>query len=223
MKNNKVLYTEFFFYGQVMDVTHNHKKILSIAADSSSGGLISDFFDIKKEQDKLTVSDADKYTLLPGTIKKIASRNILITNKGTIVQLPYVFGASKTGKLQYIDDIAKFKSDPSSFNIKDKIILTDTYDAEMYPVVSAMRAKALIVFVGNYKHISTAYHTCSSFGIIFGYGKHFTKDALYKYLKACDGKYVWLDTLFNRLLIIDDKPSFIGKYEFDLDEIMGYK
>jgi len=101
--------------------------------------------------------------------------------------------------------------------------LTDTYDAEMYPVVSAMRAKALIVFVGNYKHISTAYHTYSSFGIIFGYGKQFTKDALYKYLKACDGKYVWLDTLFNRLLIIDDKPSFIGKYEFDLDEIMGYK
>ena len=145
-------------------------------------------------------------------------------NQGVILNLLSSKGANTKGKSKFVVDMKTFLQEPNKDDVTDNIIFCNFLEHAHYPILSALSAAAVITFSMNYDDYVQLMVVNSAIGVFGGFGNLSFNSEISKFLTSIDGKEIYVDTLYNRIILPDSKlPEELSNYEFDLGDIFSYK
>ncbi len=152
-------------------------------------------------------------------------KSVLSSEKALVLNLLASKGANTKGKLKFVEDSKTFLKSPKQEEVAGFILVLNTIEPSLYPMLSALSVRGIIVNAIDYKAYQELLPLNSSFGVYAGYSNNndFSPE-LIEYFKSIIGTEVYIDTLYNRLIIPDvDEPEFLRNYQFDIENLMRYK
>lgn len=166
-----------------------------------------------------------------GKISKIQDSYMLLNFPAVQVNLFETKGGSAIGPIKYIssDQIRERKSLTS--HIEKSVIVTEQITAELYPMLSTLGVGAIIANSIDYSLFKNMIILAVPIGIISGFGytpneksKSEIKpvlnedEALIKYVKSIEGKTVWVDGDYGRLIIPETRePASLKRHHWKLN------
>ncbi len=161
-----------------------------------------------------------------GKVKAVTqNQKLLMEFPGVQFKLFAAKGESTVGKLHYVDgEKLRDKKNPPR-DLSGSIIFTDAISPEVYPKLTTLGVKGIIVNSINYSLYSEIIILAVPIGIFMSFGKQEEDKSIgidakiSKYLQSKEGETVWFDAAHNRLVIPDDSPqAWMKKYVLDLKE-----
>lgn len=152
-------------------------------------------------------------------------KSFLSSDKALVINLLASKGANTKGKIKFIEDSKTLQKSPKQEDVAGLILVLNSIEPSQYPMLSALSVRGIIVNAIDYKSYQDLLPLNSSFGVYAGYSNnHQFSNDLIEYFKSINGTEVYMDTLYNRLIIPDvDEPDFLKNYQFDLENLMRYK
>lgn len=169
------------------------------------------------------ITDARRVEFSGKVIKK-TKKNLVVQTKGLILNLLASKGTSVVGNLFYLADPHAFVENPDKELLKDKIVVCETIDSTLYPVLSALGAKGVFALTADHKHFSDIVMLNAAVGLIFGFGELKLTKNIKDIFKNNNEKLVWFDSEYQRLVIVtDEAPEWLKTYKFDIKSLISYK
>lgn len=219
---------------RVGDPLYTHKKFLrKETVTSPVTGLIKEItedlitIEIQEEEGK---EKAPFKSPFGGKIKNIQDKYVLLDFPALQVNFFESRGGSAVGPIKYLSStqIRDRKRPPS--HIEKSIIVTEQITAELYPMLSTLGVGAIVANSIDYSLFKNMIILAVPIGIITGFGytpneKSTSEvkpvlsedEALIKYVKSIEGKTVWVDGDYGRLIIPEPKePIWLKKHHFKL-------
>ena len=193
--------------------------------------IFSEVTGIVKEisKDSIKIAIKDKSPTFSQTDLKASfdSEVISVSNDEIILKFPSLHinlfgskGEPSIGPISYIEssNIKAGKIDESK--VKGSIIITEKITLDIYPLLSTLGAKGIIGNSIDYYLYRDMIILAVPVGIISGFGNLNEDVNLKKYFKDNEKKWAWLDTSYDRLVVVEnDCPPWAKDYKFDLEKI----
>ena len=226
------------------DPLYVHKKLFKKETVTSPvSGIVKD---ITENLITIEVKDEDEKEIPPfktpfgGEIKAIQHDYILLNFPSLQINLFESKGGSAVGPIKYLSStqIKDRKNLPA--RVEKSIIVTDQITADLYPMLSTLGVGAIIANSIDYSLYRNMIILAVPIGIIsgFGYTPHEKKTAgsavtqrksevkpvikedevLIKYINSIEGKTVWVDGDYGRLIIPETKePMSLKRHHWKLN------
>ncbi len=221
---------------KVGDTLYTNKKLFKKhEVKSEVSGVVKE---VTEDLIKIQEQSEDEETKLPpfktpfgGKITKVHDNYMLLNFSAVQVNLFESKAGSAVGPIRYIssDQIRERKTLTS--HIEKSVIVTEQITAELYPMLSTLGVGAIIANSIDYSLFKNMIILAVPIGIIsgFGYtpnekGKSEVKpiltedEALIKYIKSIEGKTVWVDGDYGRLIIPETRePASLKRHHWKLN------
>ncbi len=206
----------------VGDPIYTHKKLFKKETVTSLvSGIVKE---VTENSIKIEVHDEQKKdspilkTPFGGKIKNIQSNYMMLEFPAIQINLFESKGGSAVGPIKYLSSAQIKDRKTLNSRVEKSIVVTDQITAELYPMLSTLGVGAIIANSIDYSLYKNMIILAVPIGIITGFGytpneksKSEVKpilnedEALIKYIKSIEGKTVWVDGEYGRLIIPETK------------------
>lgn len=154
------------------------------------------------------------------TVKAVGKSRIVYKLPAVVINLFNSKGDSIVGNLRYVksSDFSDKKS--ISKDLEGKVAIIDNLTKELYPMLSTLGVVGIITNGLDYHLFDDIILLAVPVGIISGYGELKEDSEILAYIEKNEGKNVWFDAKYSRLVIPEMKePIWLKKYQYDLKKI----
>ena len=169
---------------------------------------------IFKEDIVFASHDAEKP--FENALQKVEQGGVYVwTFAGLVINLFGAKGDFVIGPLKYLDSKSFNDRKNLPADLEKCVLITDHLDGQLYPLISALGVSAIIANSIESDVFDEIIIISTPVAVISGFGLLSINEKLVKYFKSNESKQVWLDTLYDRLVLPESKtPAFMKSFKY---------